>query len=310
MKHSAGITRTAALALTAVLAGCATYDRTKAAQHQTQAIAVSYTAEELSGWSDLPIGTYRVPDSQVIVSGHQKGAGVGAAFGLLGVAIEHSMEKSAGHAAVQGSEQVLHITLTGEGQQDLDVLLQSDEFRGKFVPPAQGLAAPQLTLSGAVILTFIDDTNVMPFVVLRARLSQPKPATEVWWTRYICGLGAPKALTGDNSWSADGGAALRAAVSAELARALHGALTDVLAPAARDENHQVAVAGYYPFVRGRFELVGYDLAEDSQSVMFAPRIGDANVIAGISIMDRAIVVTRPATKSDKAFRRLDDKPAH
>lgn len=306
--------RVSSVVFTLVLSGCATYDRTKPAQHQTQPITVSYTAEELSGWSDLPIGTYRVPDSQVIISGHQKGSGVGVMFGLLGVAIEHSMEKSAGHTAVQNAEQILHITLTEEGQRDVGTLLQSDEFRDKFVSQGHGA---QLTVSGAVIMTFIDDSNVMPFVVLRARLSPPKSATaagssaapqsEPWWTRYICGLGAPKALTGDNSWTADGGVALRAAISAELARALHAALADVLAPAPRDESHQVAVAGYYPFVRGRFELVGYDLAQDEQSVVFAPRIGDVNVIAGVNIMDRTIVTTRPATKSDPVFKRLDGK---
>ncbi|TLZ36381.1 MAG: hypothetical protein E6K24_06400 [Gammaproteobacteria bacterium] len=303
MKQHTRILRFWGIVFAAVLSGCATYDRTKPAQHEADAIAVSYTAEELSGWSDLPIGTYRVPDSQVIISGQQK-PGVGMMFGLVGVALEHSMGKSAGRSAVHGSEEALHITLTEEGQRDLAALLESDEFRGKFVPSAQH-QGPQLTVSGAVILTFVDESTAMPFVVLRAKLAEAKPGAVGWWTRYICGLGGPKAVTGEDGWTANGGAALHATVSAELQRALHVMLSDVLAPAPRDENHRVAVAGYYPFIKGRFELVGYALAEDEHSIVFAPRIGDVNVIAGVSIMDKAVVTTRAATKNDKAFRRLD-----
>src|SRR5207302_672123 len=162
-------------------------------------------AEELSGWSDLPIGTYRVPDSQVIISGQQK-PGVGMMFGLVGVALEHSMGKSAGRSAGHGSEEALHITLTEEGQRDL--------------------------------------------------------------------------------------AALRD--SADRLRILHVKSSDVLAPQPRDENHRDPVAGYNPFIKGRFEFVGYALAEDEHSIVFAPRIGDVNVIAGVSIMDKAVVTTRAA----------------
>src|SRR5437016_883240 len=82
------------------LSGCATFELSKPAPAQQQPISVKLSTEELSGWSDLPMGVYRIPDSQVIISGHQKASGAGILFGVLGLAVTSAVNTAAGARAV------------------------------------------------------------------------------------------------------------------------------------------------------------------------------------------------------------------
>jgi hypothetical protein len=286
------------------LGGCASHEFTKPAPHQTQAIVVKYTSDDLSGWTDLPIGTYRVPNSQVIISGHQKGGGIGVLFGPVGVAVEHAAGSGAGKAAVKTSEDALHITLTSEAQEDVATLLGSAAFAGKFTL-APDPAAPVLSISGGVALTFVNDTDARPYVVLRTKLLGPKATGASWTTRYMASVGPPRALAGDDSWTSDGGAALKAAVSAELIRALQVMLTDVSTPFARDDGSKTLVESYFPFARRRYQVVGYTLTEDSDSISFVPKISDGMVFAGVNIMDKSVTTSRAATKDDRTLRHVD-----
>jgi hypothetical protein len=305
MKNKNSIWFTAPIVVSMALGGCATYNMTNPAPHEARPVAVNFVDDDLSGWTDLPIGTYRVPDSQVIISGHQKGNGAAMMFGLVGVAVANSMQKSAGKSAVKSSEEVLHLKITPEARTDLADFLKSDDFSSRFATAATPDAA-SVTISGGIVLTFVDEGSVLPFVVLRATLSDAKPSTKTWTTRYICSQGMPKPLTGDASWTADGGDSLRATVSAEVKEALHVLLSDVSVPAPRDEAHRVAVSGYYPFIQGRFQLMGYSLQDDGRYLAFTPKIGDVNVIAGVNIVDKSAVTYRDAVKEDKPFTRLEN----
>jgi len=58
---------------------------------------VEFSTDQVSKWTNLPMGTYRVPNSDVIISGHQKG---GAApfllFGLIGTAVQNGINAQNG----------------------------------------------------------------------------------------------------------------------------------------------------------------------------------------------------------------------
>lgn len=61
---------------------------TMAAPPSDEPTQVEFTTDQVSKWTDLPLGTYRVPNSDVIISGHQKG-GVAPMllFGVIGMAV-------------------------------------------------------------------------------------------------------------------------------------------------------------------------------------------------------------------------------
>lgn len=275
----------------------------KAAPRELTPISVNYTSAGLSGWTDLPIGTYRVPDSEVIITGRQKG-GVGAAmFGLVGVAVFHAIDRSAEKSAVKASDAILHLTLTSEAGRDLAKLLSTSEFAAHFASASvPGDAA--LTIDGGIVLTFVRANSALPSVILKAKLSDPRSPGSGWTTRYLCTIGGPRAMEGNDSWSADGGAALRSTVSRELEQALRAMLADVAAPAARAGARRVAMTAYYPFINGTYQLVGDLLGDDGKWVVFAPHIADVNVMSGVDIFDKADVSYRTATKADKAVTAI------
>ena len=289
-----------------LLGGCASFNRAKPAPHQSQPIKVEFITADLSGWSDLPMGTYRVPDSQVIISGHQKGGAAPALlFGLVGVAVQGAVNSNAGKSATKDAGEVLHINLTSQAQGVADAMIAGDPFAKSFSSDAKA-AAPTLAISSAVIMTFVNDNDVLPYVVLKATLTDPKATAPKWTTRYIASAGLPRPLTGDRSWTSDGGKDLQSTLDVELQRAIRFMLLDVASPYPRDDNKLTMVQGHFPFMKQRLETVGYELAEDPQSISFVPKLGDVMVFSGVNIMEKSSTLYRAAEKSDRRFKPLDD----
>jgi hypothetical protein len=287
----------ASLAAASLVCGCATHELSKAPPAETRPIVIKYAGDDVSGMTDLPLGTYRIPDSQVIVSGHQKAGRAGMAFGLIGVAVANSIDKSGGKSAVGSSEAALHVTLKDEGKDKLAQLVGT-KYPQKFTLDA-GVDGPTVTVTGDIILTFVSDSEALPFVDLRVRFAEPKPSTKTWTTRYLCSIGPPKPLQGPGGWVDDQGAGFRTTVSAELERVLDVMLSDMSSPTPRDESHRVLVTGYFPFLKGRFQIIGYPIADSTDYFIFTPKIGDAAVLAGVQVLDKSVDTFRDATSDDK-----------
>lgn len=301
------ILRTALLVAASALlfSGCASFNSTKPAPAQSQPIGVDFTAAELSGWTDLPIGTYRVPDSQVIISGHQKGGAAGLLFGVVGVAIQHSANKAGGKDAVKEAEDALRISLVEEGKMAVSALVSGEPFATKFKAGSAGVG-PTISVSAAVVLTFINETEVRPFVVLKTKMPDTTRKTKGWSTRYIASSGAPRPLGGDSGWLTDGGTELRTTVSADLKKALEVMLRDVSSPFVRNESAMTTVEGHFPYVKAKLQTTGYQLGEDDASIYFIPKLGDVIVFAGVNIMPKSLTASRAMVKGDSPFKIIDD----
>lgn len=297
----------------ALLSACSTAV-TRPAPPQAQRIAVSFESKQISGWSDLPPGCYRVPDSQVIISGHQKGGGAGAIFGIIGVLVQSSMNSSAGHKATAGIEDALHVNLTEQEQRISRELLESSPYNDRFALSADP-PATQLSISTALIVTYVSDTEVRPYVVLKVTLIGPKgehaaaaDKQPVWTTRYIASVGAPRAMSGPGSWTENNGQALKDEAEESLRRALKVMFADIAQPYPRNEDKLIAVEGGFPFVRNRIQAVGYELTEDDQSVVLVPKLSSAIVFAGVNVLDKTAIQFRPATKNDRKMKILNETP--
>jgi len=287
------------------LTGCG-HELLKPPPRASVPVTVVYTGKGLSGMSDLPTGTYQVPDSQIIVSGHQKAGKSPASmmFGVLGVLVANEVDKSGGKSAVKNSTAALTERIDTRTQSILADLLSSDEFRTAFTANAAS-DSPVLEFGGNIVLTFIDDTNVQPAVILHASWKQasrgPKsaPPAVIWSTRYMCSIGGPKPLDGPQGWTDNGAAALKATVSAELTQAIRYMLLDVKQPVARDDTHKVLVTGHFPLIADRLQVVSYDLGESGDLAVFAPKLSDATVLSGVLMLDKSQLSIREATKDDR-----------
>ncbi len=285
------------------LGGCATYDRMAPAPVQAQPIAIHFSDDTL-GLNDLPLGAYRVPNSEVIVSGHQK-AGVGAAFGLIGALVSDAIDTHRGANVVDASAAMLTLKLDNEARADIEAQLADESLKQKFT--LAKAAGVHLEIVPAVILTFVDDTRARPYVELKVSL-QDAGNRSLWDTRYFASTGVERPLQGPASWGEQDGAAFKASISASLAQAVKVMLHDVAAPYARDEKQRRVAQTRVPYMKQRLQLVGVSLVEDDQYVAFVPKIGDVMVMSGVNVLDKSVIVYRPATEDDHFMFLPDAAP--
>jgi hypothetical protein len=267
-------------------------------------VVVNFTNQKLSALSEIPMGAYRIPQSQVILSGYQQG---GINFGSINGIVTVAPTVSGGSkeiAAAKSSQQALQISLTILAPAVLRTLLESSTFADGYTLE-QDPSAPVLSIGGDIVLMFETESRIRPFVVLNATLTGPRGSGVMWAMRYSASVGAPRALTGDDGWTVDGGAALQAVVSLEMKRALSVMLTDISSPFVRDRNAKTTVQGYFPFIKGRFQVIGYLLGEDAHSIVFVPDVPTTSMLHGVQVMDKSITVFRSATADDPRMRSLN-----
>jgi hypothetical protein len=268
-----------------------------AAEGPTQ---VAFSTKAVSKWTDLPLGTYRVPNSDVIISGHQK-SGAGVLFGVVGIAVQNSVQKSNGKDTIASAEQALTLSIDEEANALLQAALADPAYAGKFsLAPTPGRT---YEVTGAVVMGFAANQDVLPYVVLRVKLLDGG-GSKLWTTRYIASSGPRKPLVGEDSWTVEEGALLRTHVGGLLKTAIHTMLTDIATPYPRDEASLVTARGYFPHVNKPLEVVGYKLAEADGRLLFLPKLGTTIVFAGVNVLDTATMAVTPFAKGDKPLKLL------
>jgi hypothetical protein len=293
------------LVVPAVLGGCATYDLSRVPPAQAQPISIAYSSEGPSGWTDLPIGTYRVPNSDVIVSGHDKG-GIGGLFGVVGVLAQDAIETEAAKADVNGGESAMQANLVPQAETLTQQLIGSGHF-GKTFALTVDPNGPTLQVNPFVVLNFVNATDILPYVILKATLKNNAAGSSEWTTRYIASTGAPAPLFGEHGLAAKGGAGLHDILAVDLDRAVHAMLDDLASQHPRDGSRLVYVESAVPYLPVRMAMVGDELSDDGQTLVYAPKIADGNVFAGVHVLEDAVTPHRPATKDDKLHVLGGDK---
>jgi len=217
---------------------------------------VVYVDEGMSRMNDLPMGVHRIPDSNVIISGHQKGGGIGMLFGVVGMAIQSSANASGGTARVRSVEDDLRFDATAKATELTGAMLAADgKFGQRFTLQA---ADNMLNVSPYIVITFQNETEVRPYIVLKTKLytaGDQSPKAQ----KYFCCEGKALPLTGANGLAENGGAGLKALLTAELETAIRVMLQDRAQPYIRDKEQRITVKGYLPFVGKPFKMKGYDL---------------------------------------------------
>jgi hypothetical protein len=216
---------------------------------------IVYSDEGMSRMSDLPMGVHRIPDSNVIISGHQKGGGIGMLFGIVGVAIQSSANASGGTARVRSVEDDLRFNATAKATELTGAILADGKFGQRFTLQA---ADSTLDVVPYIVITFQNETEVRPYIVLKTKLYTPadqSPKAQ----KYFCCEGKALPLTGPNGLAENGGAGLKAVLTGELETAIRVMLQDRSQPYPRDKQSRITVRGYLPFVGKPFKMKGYDL---------------------------------------------------
>ena len=264
---------------------------------------IAFSTDQVSKWTDLPLGTYRVPNSDVIISGHQKG---GAApmllFGLIGVAVQSGINAGNGKEAMASAEQALTFSIDGEAKTKLAAALADPAYAGKFTVDAT--PDRRFDVTGAVVMSFANELEALPYVTLRVKLMGKGGKSKLWTTRYIASSGARRPILGAGSWTENGGEALRPHVSRLLDLAIQTMLKDIATPYPREEASLTNVHGFFVHVNKPLQVVGYKLSEEDGRMLFLPKLGTSIVFAGVNVLDTASVWQQPAGKKDRPLKLL------
>ena len=216
---------------------------------------VVYVDEGMSRMSDLPMGVHRIPDSNVIVSGHQKGGGIGMLFGIVGVAIQSSANASGGTAKVRDVQDDLRFNATAKATELTGAILADGKFGQRYTLQA---ADNMLNVSPYIVITFQGENEVRPYIVLKTKLftaADQSPKAQ----KYFCCEGKALPLSGPGGLAENGGAGLKTLLAAELDTAIRVMLQDRAQPYTRNKDTRITVKGYLPFVGKPFKMKGYDL---------------------------------------------------
>ena len=268
---------------------------------------IGFSTDQVSKWTDLPLGTYRVPNSDVIISGHQKG---GAApmllFGLIGMAVQSGINADNGKEAMASAERALTFSIDEEAKAKLAAALADPAYAGKFT--ADATPDRRFDVTGAVVMSFANELEALPYVTLRVKLMGKGGKSKLWTTRYIASSGARRPILGAGSWTENGGEALRPQVSTLLDLAIQTMLKDIATPYPREEASLTNVHGFFVHVNKPLQVVGYKLSEEEGRMLFLPKLGTSIVFAGVNVLDTASVWQQPAGKKDRPLKllKLDD----
>lgn len=278
------------------------------APEQSELIAVQFTEDGLSALFDLPTGVYRVPGSQVIISGHQSGSWVGSVLGPFGLALQSAIDAESGQEAVQQSSDLLQISLTAAANDIAQTLISRREYAQTFTDVAAP-DSPILQVKTAVVLTYQDDEALKPFVILQAALKHARTNTTMWESRYIASSGPARPFTGDTGWTVNEGTVFEDTIALNLEKAITTMLTDIAAPYTRTSKALITVQGHYPYIREKVQTVGYALLENDTDIIFQPKLGNAVVFSGVQIMDKSTIEMRPAMPDDDIYKVIEEKEA-
>jgi hypothetical protein len=284
--------------------GCATYENSKPMPLQGEKISFEVSGEDISSWNDVIVGAYVVPDSHVVISGHQTGGGVGAIFGLVGVLIENAAGKAGGKRSVATLEEKLGFKLNKIVEDKLENSIKEGSFSTLF---SVNDVLPQhvLTIKPMLVLTHTyDNKKIRPFTILQTTLRSKDSEEKVWSSRYISSLGDNRLLSGEDGWLEHDKLALNKFLDKNLNASIQLMLKDLKSPYDRKNNDKIVVEGNVPFLKDVYQLLGQKLTESDDALVYIAKQPDVSTISGVIIADKKHVAYRLATKKDPQYKRI------
>lgn len=275
----------------AVSASPAVSAQDAAAPPPTAPTTIVYSNDGMSRMSDLPMGIHRIPDSNVVISGHQKGGALGLLFGPVGMVVQSSANAGDGTAKVQSMEDDLRIDAITKAGELTQAILADGNYQQAFQLGSTP-GGRTLNVVPYVVITFQNETDVRPYIVLKTKLATGAPNESPKALKYFCCEGKAFPLLGENGLAANGGARLKELLTAELETAIQVMLLDRSTPYIRDKSARVNTNGFLPFVGKPLKMRGYDLGRYKDYSLIDYQTGIL-VFGGVNIVEPGALEITP-----------------
>jgi hypothetical protein len=284
----------AAIAGAAVFAAHAALAQDSAAAPAAAPLKITVSDKGPNGMSDLPMGVRRIPDSDIVVSGHQKGGALGLLFGVVGMAVQSSANTQAGERRTENIQDALRFDVAGKTSEMIAAIMAEAPFQGGYTLTAATDPAA-LSIVPFVVLTFVNDTDVRPYIVLKTKpgeaMGDEKPKT----IKYFCCEGPALPLIGEGSLTANNGEKLKALLTSELDTAIRMMLLDRRQPFPRIDEARLDINGSLPFIGKPSKWRGWDLGtyKDYRLIEFR---GGILVFGGVHAVEPGALEITPYVK--------------
>jgi hypothetical protein len=247
-----------------------------------------------NGMSDLPMGVRRIPDSDIVVSGHQKGGALGLLFGVVGMAVQSSANTQAGERRTENIQDALRFDVAAKTSEMIGTIMAEAPFQGGYTLTAATDPAA-LSIVPFVVLTFVNDTDVRPYIVLKTKPGTAAAGEKPKTIKYFCCEGPALPLIGENSLTANNGEKLKALLSSELDTAIRLMLLDRRQPFPRNDDAKLDINGSLPFVGKPSKWRGWDLGsyKDYKVIEFR---GGILVFGGVHAVEPGALEITPYVK--------------
>jgi hypothetical protein len=276
----------------AAFTGCATFNRIATYPEAQKNTTVSVEAKRMSKMSELPLGAYYDESRHIIVTGHQKGLLTGMVFGVVGVVVADQMNESSGRDKF-GSEVEKGSDLGGV----LNELLAASITEGRASQWSHEMKDAGLQLTPYAVFTVEKNGDALLYAMLRAEIPR-KDGKPTWSGRYFARAPGIHPLN-ETGWMTE--ERFSQAIRAGMVRALdaciddtHGRLTGTAT---------VTAKGKYPYINMDFELSAIVTQEHPDYVVVKLAVGDAMVLSGTHVLNRADYEIKSATFKDPRSQR-------
>ncbi|MCU0891445.1 MAG: hypothetical protein MUE77_06795 [Sandarakinorhabdus sp.] len=247
-----------------------------------------------NGMSDLPMGVKRIPDSNIVVSGHQKGGALGMLFGVVGVAIQSAANTDAGGKRTNDIQDALRFDVAGKTSELTANILTEEAFRGAYTLATEE-SPSAVSVVPYIVLTYVNETDVRPYIVLKTKLEPEASSKKPRTIKYFCCEGPAMPLTGEGSLTDNNGEKLKALLTTELETAVRIMLADRHQPFARNDDARLDINGSLPFVGKPLKWRGWDLGsyKDYRLIEFR---GGIMVFGGVHAVEPGALEIAPYVK--------------
>jgi hypothetical protein len=276
------------LALT--FSGCASFNRIADYPSPRQSTDVAIVAKPMSKMNELPLGVFYDEPRQIIISGHQKGLGWGMLFGVVGVMVADSANKS-------GAEKRFGDSARGSAT-DLGTIAREvvEQEIAASAPAAWSLhsAPAHVQLSPYAVFTVQKSGLARLHAMLRAEIlgADGKPT---WSARYFARAEGEYTIEGDAGWMT--GTRFPDGMRAALHRAVKVCIDDTQGRLTGIRT--VRAKGLFPYLNiDKIELPFIVVQENDQMIVGRLAAGDVMVMAGTHVLDRSDFAVTDASFKD------------
>ncbi len=268
------------------LAGCAGMG-TKPFPAVTGPVKISFFTEKSNSRryvADWPVGTYRVPNTNVFIADQQGDENLSPAELEANLAGKNTVVGE-GDTSVLMSDLAPSLGLDTEdmARKTLKDTLAQGKGEDRYRLAEEGEEG-SLKIFPYLVFSHVDKGKSRLWVVLKAYYGGDDRDHAEWKCRYVTSLGLARTFLGENGWTGQGGKLLQHAAEWDMRTTLQVMLKDLEGKLRTENPPRQKVNGCWAFYHKALSVDAQILSKGPDKFIVLPLVGDTEYFSGINIL--------------------------